>query len=241
MAFLSNEATETSFSGILKDLERTLKDDYQAVVNYKTFENYYKSIVEKDEDYNIKRITLDDLSRYLEYDNFRDFCLDWKTIEYTITQTLSKIVINITNKPVFTMPEFLTKQGNLGIIGVILCGGLIVGSKMYKADETISVKPIENGLGILAVTKQCMYWNGKEYVPEDCGQPKDDLIAIDPKKIANFKKITKPDTISSVRGIWYSKYQNEVEFFTADGINPENGKSLNPLTDHILYKYTNQK
>lgn len=226
--------------------------------NERTFVRYYTNLVEKNIDQDIDGITLNQLSKYVGYKDYGDFCKnstftkstgDSTTVkvsinddEESISEKISKIFITVTNNPSFTIPEFLTKQSNLGIIGVILCGSVIVGSKMYKADDrTPEIINSGNKLGLLSVPKQCMYWNGKEYVPEDCGQPKDNLIAIDPKKVANFKKITRPDTINSVKGIWYSKYQNEVEFFTADGINPENGKDLNPLTDHILYKYTNRE
>jgi hypothetical protein len=39
----------------------------------------------------------------------------------------------------------------------------------------------------------------EEYIPEDCNQTKDNLVTIDPKKVANFKKITRPDTIRSIK------------------------------------------
>lgn len=234
----SNEAIETSFNGILLHLEQILKDEFEPL-SYKSFETYYKAIVENGGDYNIKRSILDNLSRYLGYDNFDNYRSEWKTIEHTIQQAISKLVITIINKPVITIPEFLTKQSNLGIIGAILCGGLFVGNKMYKADEKKpEIETNRNRLGLLVATKQCMYWNGKEYVPEDCNQTKNNLIAIDPKKVANFKKITRPDTITSIKNIWYSKYQKEVEFFTDNGTNPDNGSDLRPLTPYILEKYT---
>ena len=222
--------------------------------NERTFVRYYTDLVEKNIDYDIDGITLDQLSKYVGYKDYDDFCKnsiltkttgDSTTVkvsinddEESISEKFSKIFITVTNNPIFNIPEFLTKQSNLGIIGAILCGGLFVGNKMYKADER---KPemVTNGnrLGLLAATKQCMYWNGKEYIPEYCGQSRNDLIAIDLKKVANFKRITKPDTINSIKNIWYSKYQNEVEFFTDNGINPENGSDLRPLTYHILEKY----
>ena len=67
------ETTETSFSGILKNLEITLKDDYHIQLSYKTFETYYRFLVENEEDYNIKLVILDDLSAYLGAKNFKIF------------------------------------------------------------------------------------------------------------------------------------------------------------------------
>lgn len=81
-------------------------------------------------------------------------------------------------------------------------------------------------------------YNGREYIPENCNDTREGLVAIDMKKVDHFKKITRPDTITTTRNIWYSKHQNNIEFFTADGINPENGKDLRPLTVYMLEKYS---
>lgn len=268
----SSETTEKSFSGITKSLERSLFDDFKITLSYKTFENYYVKLVENDEDYNIKPLTLDELSNYLYYNNFKEYCAEWKTVEHSITETISKVVINIINKPIMKMPEFLTKQGNLGILGIVLCGSLVVGNKMYKADETLPVKILNNDSVVQGQVpivenltsqtmvyipqtlvsipmektniskislKQCMYWNGEEYVPEDCYKNRNNLIAIDLKMVENFKKITRPDTITSeyFQTLWYSKYNNKVEFFTSFGVNPENRKALRPMSKRIYEKY----
>lgn len=229
------------------------QEKFDSAKDERTFVRYYTDLVEKNIDRYIDEITLDQLSKYVGYKDYDDFCKNFKfekkinestTLRFSIDDEEHSIKgsnfnFTLLNSPVFNLQEFLTKQSNVGIIGAILCGGLFVGNKMYKANDKM---PEENGNPVtLFDSKQCMYWNGKEYLPEDCNQTRDNLIAIDAKKIANFKRITTPDTIKSIKGIWYSKYNSEVEFFTADGINPENGKSLNPLTDHILYKYTNQK
>ncbi|WDF46465.1 hypothetical protein PQ459_16375 [Chryseobacterium sp. KACC 21268] len=215
----------------------------------KMFERYFTDLIQKNQDRFIDEITLDQLSRYVGYKDYDDFCKnftfenkinDSTTLKFSIDgdeQSFKGTNFSFTlfNSPVFNLHDFLTKQSNLGIIGVILCGGLFVGNKMYKANEKM---PEENGNpATLFDSRQCMYWNGKEYIPEYCNKPNNNLVAIDAKKVANFKKITKPDTITSIRNIWYSKYQNEVEFFTGNGENPENGSDLKPLTEHILGKY----
>jgi predicted HAD superfamily phosphohydrolase YqeG len=69
-----NSTTETSFSGILKDLENTLIDEFNIQLSYRTFETYYKSVAENNIDYNIKPLILNDLSKYLGYENFKNFC-----------------------------------------------------------------------------------------------------------------------------------------------------------------------
>jgi len=223
----------------------------------RTFVRFYTSLIEKDKNYDIDDVTLDWFSECLGYKDYETFCqthnfskinedssftnvnVTFDNEAQSLTEKLSQIVVNITTAPVFNFQEFLTKHSNLGIVGVILCGSMVVGNKMYKSDENVPEKQnIAKELGLLqTLSKQCMYWNGKEYVPEDCNHIKENLIAIDSKKVSNFKKITRPDTIRSIKGIWYSKYQNEVEFFTADGKNPENNKELHPVTERILNKY----
>ncbi|STD12995.1 hypothetical protein [Chryseobacterium carnipullorum] len=36
---------------------------------------------------------------------------------------------------------------------------------------------------------------------------------------------------------WYSKFYGNVEFFTDDGVDPENGRELRKSTSTIIYKY----
>ncbi len=245
-----------SKSSVASYLSSEFEQKFKYSKDERTFVRFYTALVENNSDYDIDDVTLDWFSEYIGYKDYKDFCKnatftkttgDSTTVkvsinddEESIAEKFSKIFITVTNNPIFNLPEFLTKQSNLGILGVILCGSFVVGSKLYKADDG-TPEIIDNGskLGLLSGQKQCMYWNGKEYIPEYCNDTKNDLIAIDPKKVANFKKITTPDTIKSVKGIWYSKYQNEVEFFTADGINPDNGKELKSLTEGILNKYGN--
>lgn len=240
----SSETTETSSSGILKSLERTLLDDFRISLSYKTLETYYKTILENDSDYNIKPAILDDLSVYLGYDSFRDFCFDWKTIEYTITQTLSKIVINITNKPIFTMPNFV--KNGFGIVEFSVLLLFLIGSIGFSKKKDEKNNLINNPIGFLLnesldIDKDYMYWNGQRFIATDSSSlgPQFNVRPMNKEQFKYLKKITRPDTIKSVKGIWYSKYQNEVEFFTADGVNPDNGKELKPLTDGMLDKYGN--
>ena len=135
-----NETTETSFSGILKDFENTLKDDYRIQLSYKTFETYYRYLVEKNEDYNIKPLILDDLCVYLGQKNFKTFCQKTdlgetpSDIKVNIngleqvhhTSKISDIIINITNSPVFSIPEFVSKNSqSFGLVGILLVAGFL--------------------------------------------------------------------------------------------------------------------
>ncbi|MPS74209.1 MAG: hypothetical protein E2590_13835 [Chryseobacterium sp.] len=273
----SNEATEKSFSGILKSLERTLYDDFKITLSYNTFKTYYNYLVEKDEDYNIKPLILDDLSIYLGYNNFKEYCAGWKTVEYSIREAISKIVINV----IIKMPEFLTKQTGMGFLGVLLVGGMFIGGKLIINDKTISEnQKSQTAVGIMDYStmkndsavyyetefgkeknpatqiirvvensihkpkegfQHYMYWNGERFVAttEASLGGQFEVIPMDEFKFKFFRKIMQPDTITarSLKKVWYSKKDNVVEFFTADGKNPENDAELRQLTSHILNKY----
>ena len=131
--------TESSFSGISKNLELVLLEDFGIPLSYKTFETYYKILVENNEDYKIKTTILNDLSTYLGYADFKDFTgqnpIKNSKIKISIdgkesvkeTKSFSDIIINITNSPVFTLPEFITKHSNsFGLIGIFLVSGFIL-------------------------------------------------------------------------------------------------------------------
>ena len=87
-----------------------------------------------------------------------------------------------------------------------------------------------------------MYWSVDHYQPISCDQkmPNTLVIALDMDKVKNFRKIMHPDTITNrAKGhVWYSKINNRVEFFTADGSHPiAIDKNLRPLSDHIIETY----
>jgi len=258
-------------------------------ISDKTFIRYYEDYVDGNIERNIEPERLDKMSQYIGYENFADFSRTFKksenNAEFTtvkihvdkneesFSEKLSNIIINITNKPIFTIPEFLTKQSNLGIIGVMLLGSYLVGNKIYKKDEPEKISPNlfvknpeqaitaneedpkvqtviytpqntvstpQNFSEKITETKQCMYWNGEQYIPENCDAKSiHTLFAIDLLKVNHFKKITRPDTLTahSLDKIWYSKQNNTIDFFTMDGTNPDNGKELKKITKYMFEKY----
>jgi hypothetical protein len=247
----SSETPETSFSGILKNLEIVLRDDYKIILSYKTFENYYKAIVREEGDYPIKPAVLDDLSRYLGFDSFNDYCSGWKSFEYMINQALSKLVITVINKPIIKMPEFFTKQSSMGIFGVLLICGFFAGNKILAEqkgirdsqekisgnEEIIIKKP--NGIIGNHLEKKYMYWENDKYIGTDSAyiNPGIEVIAMNKSLLLHLKKINRPDTLTienSKGKVWYDKSDNNVEFFTSPGIHPENGKALKDVSETII-------
>lgn len=249
---------ESSQSGILKDLENTLRDELNISLSYKSLETYIKNFLEEDKDYNIPTINLNNLSKYIGFTDFKHFCKK-NTIEespstkvevnvtgeknenHHISDTESRITINVINKPFFGIPEFMAKQSNMGIIGVIIVLGGFGGYKYLEPSSKLPKSPsIQSLFG--SSNMKCMYWNGDEYIQENCNKITNEInfINLDTLRLNQFKRITNPDTLTlhSIGKVWYSKYNHKVEFFTLDGKNPNNGKNLRPLTEYILNKYT---
>lgn len=93
---------------------------------------------------------------------------------------------------------------------------------------------------------ECMYWTGDHYAPISCARKifNKTVIPMDTMMAAHFRKITRPDTITlkAQGSVWYSKIDGKVEFFTADGLNPEHPeKELRRATSYIIKKYGKQK
>ncbi|WP_175621365.1 hypothetical protein [Chryseobacterium schmidteae] len=242
----SKETTETSFSGVLLHLEQVLKDDFESL-SYKSFENYYKALVENDEDYKIKPSILDNLSNYLGFESFNDYCSGWKSFEYKIHQALSNLVITVINKPILKMPEFLTKQSSLGIAGFIIVGLFLTGN-IYLSNKKNNQESFSS-FGFLSSVpekkKECMYWDKNQYKPAYCDDrdPHKDLKPIDTVALKYFKMITRKDTLTvdnAFGKVWYSKSNGNVEFFTMDGIDPQNGKDLRFATEYMIDTYAGQ-
>ena len=49
------------------------------------------------------------------------------------------------------------------------------------------------------------------------------------------------ENINALGKTWYSKYNSEVEFFTDDGVDPDNGRELRKTSSLIIYKYAGKQ
>jgi hypothetical protein len=94
--------------------------------------------------------------------------------------------------------------------------------------------------------EDCMCWNGEKYIQVDCQDQKQryQVVGLDKVKLEHFRKITRPDTLGlkDLGNIWYSKIDNEVEFFTGPGYHPiQHRRSLKATTKYIFETYAGQK
>ncbi|GAB1462171.1 hypothetical protein [Pedobacter sp.] len=99
-----------------------------------------------------------------------------------------------------------------------------------------------SGLYFKFFYKQCMQWNGQQYVAVHCGNEGKvgEIIALKTNKIEEFHRILKPDTITynSIGKVWYMKMNKKLEFYTDSGSLPaDRRKELKPITKYIIDKY----
>lgn len=92
----------------------------------------------------------------------------------------------------------------------------------------------------------CMYWNGENYVAIDCQSKMNniELLLVNEDDLKNFRKITRTDTLTEkqVNKVWYSKIDEQVEFFTQSGNHPvERERILKPATWYMIKKYRNSR
>ncbi|MGO4708065.1 hypothetical protein AB4Y90_02890 [Chryseobacterium sp. 2TAF14] len=244
------ESGRTSKNSLALYLKVNL-EPFSLFLDEKTFVRYYDAfILERGKEMNPDPDVFDKLSKYLGYEDFTDFSRTFikkddetnkTTVKVSVDEnemSLTDRIINIiiTNEQNFKMPEFMKKNG-MGIMEIILLACFTTGSIAF------SKKPNTQIQGILKTDTNCMYWDKSQYKPVDC-QDKSPVyshrIPFDYEKMEYFKRIERKDTLTidnAFGKVWYSKYNGEVEFFTNDGIDPNNGRELRKATEYIIDKY----
>lgn len=86
----------------------------------------------------------------------------------------------------------------------------------------------------------CIEWVGMEYQAVPCSG-KELEREYNQELLDNFKKVEVNGNTEFFRHgrpqIWYYKNGGELEYFTAPGLHPENGKTLKPITKYMIGKY----
>lgn len=91
-------------------------------------------------------------------------------------------------------------------------------------------------------SQKCMYWTGENYKTVSCNTKVDNVVVIarDNIKLEKVKKITRVDTLTSysIRRIWYTKSNGNIEFYTDSSTHPtDQNKRMLPMTAYIYQKY----
>ncbi|MGE6395585.1 hypothetical protein [Chryseobacterium scophthalmum] len=251
------DSGKTSKNGLASFLWVYFEEHLNFTISERTFVRYYEDYVLGHYERDIEPEKLDKLSEYLDYKDFAAFSRTFikkdneanKTTvkisvdkdEESLSEKLSNIIINITNEQNFKMPEFMKKNG-MGIMEIAFLICLTTGSIAFSKKPNTQI-PGKGFAGILDSQIHCMYWDKSEYKPIDC-QDKNPVynhrIPFDYERMTYFKRIERKDTLTvdnAYGKVWYSKYNGEVDFFTDDGVDPNNGRELRKATEYIIDKY----
>lgn len=95
-------------------------------------------------------------------------------------------------------------------------------------------------IGYHSAAQECMLWKEDHFEQVSCSGSRYEH-PLNPLKLENFKKIQVSDTTDFFRHdqpqVWYDKSNGRLEYFSAPGIHPENGKTLKPITEYMIQKY----
>lgn len=240
------EIPNGSKSSIAAYISSLFEEKFGFSKDERTFVRYYRSLVENNEDYNIDDITLDQLCNYIEYKNFKEFCEKIKVLDVdkkentlnvtisnetdvshaSISEKISKIVINIHNTPIIKIPEFVSRHSNsFGLVGILIVLGFV-----FKKNDAISDSKTTNkkdsATKILIKEKndlphstihfanmesanhgensayerkkECMYWNEDHYEEVFCNEIIEGKTIIATNNDTKLlKKINSPDTLTA--------------------------------------------
>ena len=99
---------------------------------------------------------------------------------------------------------------------------------------------------LLFPAKDCMQWSNDHYELVDCSSSvqgissRNEIIPIKKEELDLKKiKVTQqtPFFQNNKAIVWYCKKNDKIEYFSASGFHPENGKPLKPISQYIIDKY----
>lgn len=236
------ESGNTTKNGISFYLSLRIEDLFGYKIGEKTLVRYYDSYMIEGKDYNIPPAILDYLSKYLGYENYQKYISNnvvfnenyangVHEVTYEkgfddLADKISKIAIKIIVNPIIKLPEFITKNNHIGIIGVLVIGGFFLNeyfkndkrelqiksektTEKINANNEIPTTPLqwanfeknenksEQKIITEKTTMQCMFWNYDHFQKSFCGDFKGGKQLIAfDENTMLIKKITRPDTLT---------------------------------------------
>lgn len=180
-------------------------------ISAKTIERLYNKYLEK------KGIvgeqnehTINDLCKYLNFDSYGDY----------------------------------VKQNPKGKISTDI--NIVGAKKNWKVIAAISLIVVVGlilGLSEKSKITACMVWKVDHYEKADCAVSyKESIVPLDEVILENFRKVEVDltteffDETTQKPLIWYYKSGNRIEYFTAPGLHPVNGKTLKAITEYMANK-----
>jgi hypothetical protein len=214
------------------DIELYILNRLSQYLDFDNYEDFSNTIEKKGEDASktTVKIGVDD--------NVVSSVNGMPNVNVTITNTNSN-----NNEQHFKVPDFIKKNG-LGILEMtfvllLVTGGVVFPNTKDDNSQSSTNTTVSTLWGKSDTDKKYMYWNGERYIATDSSDlgPQIEVVPMNQYNFRNLKKVMRPDTLTvdnALEKFWYDKNNNEVDFFTSFGINPESGKALKDVTEHIL-------
>lgn len=154
--------------------------------------------------------TINDLCKYLNFDSYADYVK--QNGNYKVSTDVEGQKGKLNWKVIAT-------------VSLLIVFGLIVG---------LSGKNIE---------PKCMVWKTDHYEKADCTVSyKEKVVPLNKERLRNLKKVEVDlatgffDEADNEPLIWYYKSGKKIEYFTAPGLHPINGKTLKAITPYMVNK-----
>ena len=116
--------------------------------------------------------------------------------------------------------------------------------KVIAAVSLVIVVGLILGLSDNNMEPKCMVWKIDHYEKADCSVSyKENVVLFDEMRLKNFRKVPGKLTTeffnetTNKPQIWYYKSGKKIEYFTAPGLHPVNGKTLKAITEHMVKEY----
>ena len=208
-----------SMVSIAEDLSNYIDTEEGFLLGERSFRDYRNDaerLMNSDEDINIKQFkVIVGLCRYLGYPSYKDF---------TSKNSLEKSDGDVQKPSKGQRLRVFLKRHK---ITLIVCGLLLIG---FATFQTIH-------------KQRWMVWQDDHYTEVGFDANKYNLGQLklyDEDRINDFKKITPncETVFFDLQGnvtVWYGKNsKKELEYFTALGLHPETGKTLDPITVYMI-------
>lgn len=171
-----------------------------------------------------QRAVRDGLSKYLGYENYRDFIV--RTSEEKKDPAIETSTDSFENSRAYFLRKFFDRNRTtiLIILGCIIIFLLI---NFFNKEKW-------------------MVWNGSQYEQTEFDSNEiqnGEILLFNRTQVERFKKVS-PDCDTQFfdaegkAKLWYGKNQKgELEYFTDLGRHPQTGKTLKPITRYMIRKY----
>lgn len=185
--------------------------DSSTAISYKTAERLCQKYIDKKENIGKQsEYTINVLCQYLGYESFAD---------YVKQNSKDKISVEINKVGAKKNWKVIAAISLIVVVGLIL------------------------GLSEKSKTTACMVWKVDHYEKADCAVSyKENIVPLDEVRLNTFKKVEVDltteffDEITQEPLIWYHKSGKQMEYFTAPGLHPVNGKTLKAITEYMANK-----